>query len=159
MPTLRNLMAIAASLGILAGCGGASNTTLSYSAFSTAANAICKNFKAELKKAGTAEQAVVAVPGSLPSAVPIVTKLGTEIQDAVAKFNALSGPAALQSARDKLVSALDQFQTPIQNMISAARSDNTVAFNSAVTQLHAAGRSGGGQAASSELGAPACSSS
>lgn len=146
MRTLRDLMAIAASLGILAGCGGASNTTLSYSAFSTAANSICKNTEAAAKAVGHAS--------SLSGEVPVFTKYATELQDAAAKLKALSGPAALESARDKVVSALDQLQTSLQNLISDARSDNQVAFQAAQARFQAPA---GAQAAASELGAPACS--
>jgi hypothetical protein len=144
--TLRNLMVIAASLGIVAGCGGTSNTTLSYSAFSTAANAICNNVGAE------ANALALATPlTSLSEARAKFTKLATDIQDAAAKLKALSGPAALESARDKLVSVIDQTLAIVQNMSNAG---SEAAFNSEISRLHAAPNA---HQASSELGAPACS--
>jgi hypothetical protein len=74
----------------LAGCGGSSNKQLSYSAFVSKANAVCRNARAEFSKAGS--------PGE---AAPILDKY-------VKKFKDLKPPDQLKSPYNRFISTSDR---------------------------------------------------
>ena len=149
MRTFLTGLLIAGSLGILSGCGGSSNSALSYSAFSTAANTICKTGNGQANALG-AKLTAKATPAN----AAIIQKEITLDTTAEAKLKALKGPAALQTARNTLVTEADTEIAAIKKVQAAAQSGNQSAYVAGAKALGPLGS----QASldGSKLGAPAC---
>jgi hypothetical protein len=147
MRLIRLAIPIVGSLVLIAGCGS-SNSKLSYSAFSDAANALCKSGNAQVKASGSATSTANAANADT------IDKVIKVANDTISKFKALSGPAALESARDVVVTDLGQTVTSAQAASSAARSGNQPAYDAAVKQLGSQDRQTNTD--SSKLGAPDC---
>jgi len=127
------LFFVACAVLVLAGCGGSSSSSnggLSSSAFNTATNA-----------AGQPSE-----PTDVESAASAATVLAADvgfIQGADQKLKALSGPSALESARDAFVSKNEEGLTGLQAMMSAARSGDTAAYDAAAAKLEPLGQASG----------------
>jgi len=138
------LFFVACAVLVLAGCGGSSSSSnggLSSSAFSSAANAICKDVNTATNAAGQPSE-----PTDVESAASAATVLAADvgfIQGADQKLKALSGPSALESARDAFVSKNEEGLTGLQAMMSAARSGDTAAYDAAAAKLEPLGQASG----------------
>ena len=137
------------SLLFLSGCGGSSNSALSYSAFSTAANTICKSENAAAAKIGAG-----ATGQASPANAAVIRKLIAAGDASAAKLKTLNGPAALNTARDTLVTAVDANAVLAKRAAAAAQAGHQSQYIALVKQL--AATDGPSNADGSKLGAPAC---
>ena len=146
--TLAGLL-VTGSLLILSGCGGSSNSALSYSAFSTAANKICtaENAASASASGGATNKATPANAAALKKVLKVSDKY-------IGQLKALSGPSALVAARNTFVSDVNANAAIATKAAAAAQSGNQQAYTAAVKQLVA----GNGQTNddASKLGAPVC---
>ena len=148
MRVLRLLVPIAGSLALLTGCGGSSNRRLSYSAFSSAADAICKG-------AGVQSAAAGSLTATASGAnAEVLDKVIAAMRDGVTKLKALEGAPGLESARDTLVNDLDQQLSLGQAASNDARSGNQAGYVSAATEVAALSQQA--NVDGSRLGAPDC---
>jgi hypothetical protein len=139
---------VTGSLLILTGCGGSSNSSLSYSAFSNAANKICTQLNNETKAtAGASNKANAA------SAVAI-QKVLTNSNGSIAKLKALNGPSALNTAMTTFVGKVESASVFAKQAITAAKAGNQSAYVAAARKLGATNDPT--DTAASKLGAPAC---
>jgi hypothetical protein len=118
------------------GCGsssssssGSSNSGLSYSAFSNAAGKICTESKAGLNSLNSLHITTLA------DSIAPFKKVDGVVTSAISQFQALQGPSVLTAARDTYVSELQQFDTVVKTMISAAQGNNLSGFKSAAQSL------------------------
>jgi len=139
---------IAGSLAILSGCGGSSNSKLSYSAFSNAANKICST----ATKAGNAIQGGSSTANAASAAG--IGKLVTITNKALSQLKALSGGSALEAARDRFVAEGNTSVVLAKKAEAAATAGNQTEYVAAVQALSATDPVS--NAAGSQLGAPAC---
>ena len=144
------LAAIGAAGLTTAGCGGSSsNSGLSYSAFSQAANNICKDGDTALKALDSLH------PTSLAGVVAPLKQGDSVIDGVIGKLQGLKGPSALTSARDTYVADFQQASSDIKSMISAAQSNSLSGFKSGALAFQAL--KGKAKTDGSKLGATACS--
>ena len=134
---------------ILSACGGSSNSKLSYSAFSTAANKICASANAQAK---TIEKGSSAKATAANAA--IFAKLITINNKVLSSLNALSGPSALTADRDKYTALLKTDSDIAAQVEAAAKSGDQASYITEANKLGAT--SGESDALGSKLGAPAC---
>ena len=139
---------IAGSLALLSGCGGSSNSKLSYSAFSNAANKICTTANSQDKAVkGTSGTANAASAAGIGKVVTIDDK-------ALSQLKALSGPGALETARDTFIAATKSSVVLAEKAEAAAKAGNQTDYVSAVKALAASDKAS--KPAANSLGAPAC---
>jgi hypothetical protein len=142
---------IAGSLAILSGCGGSSNSKLTSSAFSSAANKICSNANSQAKAVkGTSATANAASAAAIGKIVTIDDK-------ALSQLKALSGPGALESARDRFIAETKSSAVLAEKAEAAAKAGNQTDYVSAVKALSASDQAS--KPAADRLDAPACASS
>jgi excinuclease UvrABC ATPase subunit len=146
---LRLAIPLVGSLVVIAGCGGSSNSKLSYAAFSAAADKICSNANAQSKSAGAGVtgEATAANAAKIDKIVPIA-------QDALKKFQALKGPDSLQAAAQTAEDNLNQQIKAAQDASTAAKAGDQAAYNAALLQLQSLSNSA--KTAGSKLGAKNC---
>jgi hypothetical protein len=140
---------VAGALGLLSACGGSSNSSLSYSAFSNAANKICQDENVRASAAGTVTSTADAANAA------VIARLADIQQAGIGKLKALKGPTALESARDAFVSDLSQATAIAKSIADAAKSGDQSRFVSLGQQLTAGSTKRHNDGA--QLGAPACS--
>jgi hypothetical protein len=140
--------ALLASVALLTGCGS-SNSKLSYSAFSNAADKICASTTSEIAglRLNNIQQANSAAAGTLSKAL-------ADGDGAISKFKGLSGPSALQSDMSSYVGNYEQQAAVIRTMISAAKSGDQSAYVKGAQSLGALEAQRNAQGA--QLGAPDC---
>jgi hypothetical protein len=151
---IKMMVPLLGTMVALAGCGGSSNSSstysnsgLSYGAFSSAAQAICSAANTAAKGASASTQANAASAAGLAKTV-------TAAQDAVNKLKALSGGGPLSAARDTFVANVNQQVAAAKSAEADASSGNQSGYNTEVAQLQSL--NGQGNADGSKLGAPAC---
>jgi hypothetical protein len=137
-----------ASLAILSGCGS-SNSTLSYSAFSNAADKICSSTTSEVGALNLNSDQQAS-----PSAASALSKALADGNAAISKLKALKGPSALESTLGTFVGNYQQQAAAIQSMISAAKSSDQSGYVSAGQTLSSLEQQG--NADGSQLGAASC---
>ncbi len=148
MRRFRLVIPLLGSLVLIAGCGGSSNSKLSYAAFSAAADKICANANSQAKAfQGVTTQATAANAAKIDKIVPIA-------QDAVKKFQALKGPDSLQAAAQTAINDLNQEIKAAQDASNAAKAGDQAAYDAALQQL--ATTSQQSNADGSKLGAANC---
>ncbi len=149
MRRFRLAIPLVGSLAVIAGCGGSSNSKLSYAAFSAAADKICSNANAQSKAAGSGvtAQATPANAAKIDKVVPIA-------QDALKKFQALKGPDSLQPATQATIDDLNQQIKAAQDASNAAKSGNQSAYIAALQQLQSLSQQS--KVNGSKLGAKNC---
>lgn len=141
---------VTGSLLILTGCGGSSNSSLSYSAFSNSANKICTQLNNDdTKQAGGG----VSNKANAASAAAI-QKILTASNGSIAKLKALNGPSALNTAMTTFVGKVESSSVFAKQAITAAKAGNQSAYVAAAKKLGAANDPT--DTAASKLGAPAC---
>lgn len=129
MRRFRLAIPLVGSLVLVAGCGGSSNSKLSYAAFSAAADKICSNANSQAKAfQGISTQATAANAEKIDKVVPIA-------QDAVKKFHALKGPDSLQAAAQASINDLNQEIKAAQDASNAAKAGDQAAYETAIQQL------------------------
>ncbi len=148
MRTFRLAMPLIASLVLIAGCGGSSNSKLSYAAFSAAADKICSSANSSAKSiGGVTSQAT-------PANAPKIDKVINLANAAIKKFQALQGPPALESARDAVVSDLQAQVKTAQAASTAAKNSDQTTYTAALEQLQQ--QSQAANTLGSKLGAANC---
>lgn len=149
MRRFRLAIPLVGSLVVIAGCGGSSNSKLSYAAFSSAADKICSSANSQTKSigAGVTDQATPANAAKIDKVVPIA-------QDALKKFEALKGPDSLQAAAQTTVDNLNQQIKAAQDASNAAKAGNQAAYDAALQQLQSLSQQS--KVAGSKLGAKNC---
>ena len=139
------------SLAILSGCGGSSNSKMSYSAFSNAANKICRSADTQNKAVtGATQTANAASAAGIGKDVTITDK-------AISQLKALSGPGALASARDTFVAQGNATVVLAKKAEAAAKAGNQADYTTAINAL--AATNSASNASGSQMGAPACATS
>jgi hypothetical protein len=149
MPVARVAVLIAGSLAILTGCGS-SNSTLSYSAFSDAANKICIAADSQTKAAGHLS------PAGTAADVSKLNKVASIVNDSVSKLNALKGPSALVATRDTYVADLKAVAAKLGDAASAAKAGDQAGYKKTVLEVPSV--TSKGKAEGSKLGAAKCAS-
>jgi hypothetical protein len=139
---------VVGSLAILSGCGS-SSSKLSASAFSNAANKICTTENTEAKSAG----AGVTATANAASAASLAKLIAISNKNVV-KLKALSGPSALESARDTFVAAVNKDAAFAQKAETAAKAGNQAEYIAAAKATNAGNAQTNRDG--SKLGAPAC---
>jgi hypothetical protein len=139
---------VTGSLLILSGCGGSSNSALSYSAYSNAANKICTQLNNETKSAGSASNKADAASAAA------IQKILTNSNASIAKLKALNGPSALNTAMTTFVGKVEAASAFAKQAVTAAKAGNQSAYVAAAKQLGATNDPT--DTAASKLGAPAC---
>ena len=152
MRTFVTGLLVAGSLLILSACGGSSNSKLSYSAFSTAANKICKAENAQSAAAGGG-----ATAAATPANAAALKKVLAVSDKSLAKLKALSGPSALVAAKNTFVDDVTANSAIARKAITAATNRDQAAYTAAFKQLQAT--SSQTNADASKLGAPVCAQS
>ena len=151
MRKLGTLVPVIGVVVMLAGCGSSSssNSQLSYSAFSNAADTICKTATANGGSSlnGVSPTANATTGKAISSAV-------TAVEAAVPKLQALSGPSSLESVRDSFVSNTNKTITILKSAASAANSGDQTAFVAALQQAAPLVQTTNSEG--SQLGAPNC---
>ncbi len=148
MRRFRLAIPLIGSLVVIAGCGGSSNSKLSYAAFSVAADKICSSSNSAAKSIG----AVTAQ--ATPANAAKIDKVISVANDAIKRFQALDGPAALQSVRDEVVAQLQAQVKTAQAASNAAKSGDQTTYTAAIQQL--AQQSSTANDIGSKLGAKNC---
>jgi hypothetical protein len=152
MRRFRLAIPLIASLLVIAGCGGSSNSKLSYAAFSAAADKICSNANSQSSSVGSG----VTTDATAANAAKI-DKVVSVAQDALKKLEALKPPDALQPAAQAVINDLNQEIKAAQDASNAAKAGNQAAYVAALQQLqsltHQSSTDG------SKLGAPNCAKS
>jgi excinuclease UvrABC ATPase subunit len=148
MRRFRLVIPLLGSLVLIAGCGGSSNSKLSYAAFSAAADKICANANSQAKAFQSVTlQATAANAAKIDKIVPIA-------QDAVKKFQALKGPDSLQAAAQTAINDLNQEIKAAQDASNAAKAGDQAAYDAALQQLAATAQQSNTDG--SKLGAANC---
>jgi hypothetical protein len=142
---------VTGSLLILTGCGGSSNSSLSYSAFSNSANKICAQINKQTSAAGTE-----ATNKATPANAAKIQKVLDLSNAAIAKLKALKGPSALNTAMTAFTGDVDHASGFASQAITAAKAGDQKAYIAAATKLSATNNAT--DTAGSGLGAPACAS-
>ncbi len=148
MRRFRLAIPLVGSLVVIAGCGGSSNSKLSYAAFSAAADKICSSANASARAIGQ-----VTLTANAANAAKI-DKVVSLANDAIKKFQDLSGPAALESVRDDVVSNLQAQVKTAQTASTAAKSGDNTTYTAALEQLSQ--QSKAANTTGSKLGAANC---
>ncbi len=149
MRRFRLAIPLVGSLVAIAGCGGRSNSKLSYAAVSAAADKICASGNAQSKaaSAGVTDQAT-------PANAAKIDKLISIGQDGVKKLQALKGPDSLESAAQASINDLNQEIKAAQDASNAAKSGNQSGYIAAIQQLGSLEQQA--KADGSKLGAKNC---
>jgi excinuclease UvrABC ATPase subunit len=148
MRRFRLTIPLIGSLVVIAGCGGSSNSKLSYAAFSSAADKICSTANSAAKTNGQ------VTAQATPANAAKIDKVITLANDAIKKFQALSGPAALESVRDEVVANLQAEVKTAQAASTAAKSGDQTTYTAAIEQL--AQQSQASNSIGAKLGASNC---
>lgn len=148
MRRFRLAIPLIGSLLVIAGCGGSSNSKLSYAAFSSAADKICSNANSAARANGRVSTQAT------PANAAKINKVIDLANNAIKKFQALQGPAALQSARDEVVSDLQAQVKTAQTASTAAKNGDQTTYDAALQQL--AQQSTAANTLGSKLGAANC---
>jgi hypothetical protein len=139
---------VTGSLLILTGCGGSSNSSLSYSAFSNAANKICTQLNNETKSSASASNKADATSAAA------IQKILTNSNASIAKLKALNGPSALNASMTTFVGKVEAASEFAKQAVTAAKAGNQSAYVAAAKKLGATNDPT--DTAASKLGAPAC---
>jgi hypothetical protein len=139
---------VTGSLLILTGCGGSSNSALSYSAFSNSANKICTQLNNETKSSASASNKADAASAAA------IQKILTNSNASIAKLKALNGPSALNASMTTFVGKVEAASVFAKQAVTAAKAGNQSAYVAAAKKLGATNDPT--DTAASKLGAPAC---
>jgi hypothetical protein len=129
MRRFRLAIPLVGSLVVIAGCGGSSNSKLTYAAFSAAADKICSSANSGARSIGRVSTQAT------PANAPKIDKVISLANDAIKKFQALNGPAALESARDEVVADLQAQIKTAQAASTAAKNSDQTTYTAALEQL------------------------
>lgn len=141
------MVAAIAALGV-AGCGGSSNKSLSYSDFGTKANDVCKSETVKIDAVSH------KLTGKATTDAPVYDQLIPLLQAASDKFKALKPPDALKPDFDKFNANTGQQVTIAKEAQTAAKTGNDAAYRAVLLQLKPLGTEN--KLTGSKLGAADC---
>jgi hypothetical protein len=127
-------IAALAAASLAAGCGSSSSSssssgTLSKQDFQKRANAICKQYNANVNKLGA--------PSGFADVEPFARKAIAETDKALTKLRALKPPQALQSDFQQWLSYADQLHDTANKLIAAAKKKDAKALQAAGNEASA----------------------
>lgn len=135
------------TLAAAAGCGGGGGGTLSKEEYTTKLSKVCADLRAKTTEIG--------VPSSPDAIVAKAPQLAGEFEKAIDEAKKLKPPSELEDAADRFVSLSQQIHDKIEELIDAAKKQDTVKLAGTAISINTL-RKQSNEIATKELHAPAC---